>query len=133
VRVGVENVGRQPARGCVGRLTGIVTDGVPRADIDPIQLRWAGMPRSRSFDPIDIRRGQREFLNVLSLRKGSRWQIVTFEDPDFDPGFTTEIAADRSHLLELAVFADNADTATRSLAVKVGADSSSVVARLNDD
>lgn len=44
VRVGVENVGQQPARGCVGRLTGIATDGMPRADVDSVQLRWAGVP-----------------------------------------------------------------------------------------
>jgi hypothetical protein len=56
VRVGVENVGQQPARGCVGRLTGIATDGVPRADVDPVQLRWAGVPPSRYFDPVDVRR-----------------------------------------------------------------------------
>lgn len=110
----------------VGRFTGIATDGVARVDIDPIQLRWAGTPRSRSFDPVDIRRGQREFLNVLCLREGSAWKIVTFDDPDFDPGFTTELAARSSHELWLAVSADNADTVSRSLAVKVGAGEASM-------
>jgi hypothetical protein len=99
VRVGVENVGQQPARGCVGRLTGIATDGVPRADVDPVQLRWAGVPPSRYFDPVGVRRGQREFVNVLYLREGSRWRIVTFDDADFIPGFTTELAAHRHHVL----------------------------------
>src|SRR5690349_13045944 len=28
VRVGVENVGRKPARGCVGRMISVTTDGV---------------------------------------------------------------------------------------------------------
>ena len=67
VRVGVENIGRGTAHGCVGRLMGVTTDGQERADVDPVQLRWAGVPRSRSFDAIDLRPDQREFLNVLLL------------------------------------------------------------------
>jgi len=127
IRVGVENAGEQPARGCVGRLSGITTDGVLRPDVDPVQLRWAGVPPARYFDPLDLRRGQREFVNVLYLRQGARWQIVTFDDPGFIPGFTTELAADHDHVLHLAVFSDNATTATTSLAVKVGADEQSIV------
>jgi hypothetical protein len=115
VRIGVENVGRDAARGCVGRLLGLTTDGVARADVDPVQLRWAGLPRSKAFEPVDLRRDQREFLNVLVLEEETRWRIVTFEDPDFDPGFSTELAPDREHSLRVAVFADNAETATRAL------------------
>ena len=107
------------ARGCVGRLIGIETDGVARTDIDPVQLRWADA-RSRSFEPLDLRRGQREFLNVLVLSEQDRWRIVTFEDDDFDPGFPTEFPAVRSHQLQVAVFADNADTAVRRLVVDAG-------------
>lgn len=120
VRVGVENVRREPARGCVGRMIGIATDGVARSDIDPIQLRWAGIPRSRSFDPVDLRRGQREFIDVVSLRRGSQWQLVTFDDEDFEPGFPTEFPADRHHVLQIAIFSDNADTVVRSLSIDGG-------------
>lgn len=130
LRFGVENVGLRPARGCIGRLNGITTDGRRRDDVDPIQLRWAGVPPARFFEPVDLRRGQREFINVLYLREGSSWRIVTFEDPDFIPGFTTELAADRHHVLHLAVFADEAETAEASLAVKVGSDRESISARL---
>jgi hypothetical protein len=119
VRVGVENVGRQPARGCVGRLFSLATNGVVRPDVDPLQLRWAGVPRSRAFDPFDIRRGQREFLNILVLHEGARWRIVTFEDSDFDPGFPTELQPDFEHILKVAVFADNADTTSRDLIAHV--------------
>jgi hypothetical protein len=115
VRIGVENVGGEPARGCVGRLIGLTTDGVVRADVDPVQLRWAGVPRSRSFAPMDIRHDQREFLNVLCLDNGRHWRIVTFEDSDFDPGFCTDLAPDQEHVLHIAVFSDNADTRTLSL------------------
>ena len=118
VRVGVENTGRRPARGCVGRLIGLTSDGVARTDVDPLHLRWAGVPRSRSFEPVDLRPGQREFLNVLTSSDASRWTIVTFDDPDFDPGFATELASDQDHVFELAVFADHAATASCSLAAK---------------
>jgi hypothetical protein len=120
VRVGVANVGRSPARGCVGRLTGWSTDGVVRTDIDPIQLSWAGIPRSRAFEPIDLRRGQREFLNVLVLVDGSRWRIDTFDADDFTPGFATELPSDQHHVVQVAVFADNAETVTRALDVDAG-------------
>jgi hypothetical protein len=121
-RVGVENAGREPARGCVGRLIGLATDGAARPDVDPLQLRWAGVPRSRAFDPVDLRRDQREFLNVLALEAGARWRLVTFEDPDFDPGFATELPPDREHVLRVALFADNAATATCALVARVGAE-----------
>src|SRR6516164_4492288 len=50
IRVGVENVGRRVAEGCVGRLVGVTSGDTPRRDIDPVQLRWAGVPRSRAFN-----------------------------------------------------------------------------------
>lgn len=110
VRVAVENMGKNPAKGCIGRLLGLTTDGQPRSDIDPVQLRWAGVPRSRSFDPIDLRLGQREYLNVVYRSPGRDWQIDTFRDPDFDPGFETHLRAGRVHELKVALFADNAET-----------------------
>ena len=87
VRVAVENVGRRPVHDCVGRIIALATDGRTRADLDPVQLRWAGVPLSRAFDPMDIRPGQREFLNVLRVRPGGPWHLVTFGDHDLDPGF----------------------------------------------
>jgi hypothetical protein len=119
VRVGVENVGRGPAHGCVGRITGLATGGRTRTDLDPVQLRWAGVPRSRAFDAIDIRPSQREFLNVLVVRPGATWRLVTFEDPDFDPGFDLDLAPGQEHLLTLAVFADDVDAPTQQLAAEM--------------
>jgi hypothetical protein len=75
VRVAVENAARAraPAHGCVGRLVALTTDGWARTDLDPVQLRWAGVPRSRVLDAIDIRPGQREFLRSrLSLGSHGR-------------------------------------------------------------
>jgi hypothetical protein len=116
VRVGVENVGPTTARGCIGRLTGLRTDNVTRTDIDPIQLRWAGVPRSISFNPVDLRQGQREFLNVLFQRQtSSRWTIDTFVADDFSPGFSTELDANQRHVVDVTLFADNARTTTRSI------------------
>ena len=91
VRVGVENHGSGPARGCLGRLISVTTNGELRRDADPVQLRWAGVPRSRVFRSNGRSRDQREYLNVLYLPDGSDWRMVTFEDPDFDPGFATSL------------------------------------------
>jgi hypothetical protein len=115
VRIGVENQGGGSARGCVGRLLAVTTDGEPRPDVDPVQLRWAGLPRSRAFDPVDLGHGQREYLNVLYLPTGSHWRLVTFQDPDFDPGFATDLPLEGRHKLQISVFSDNAGTATAAL------------------
>lgn len=93
----------------------MTTDGELRSDVDPVQLRWAGRPRSRAFDAIDLRREQREYLDVLYLRRGSSWRLVTFEDPDFDPGFATDLPLDGRHVIQISVVSDNADTVTKSL------------------
>jgi hypothetical protein len=118
VRVGVENFGHRPARNCVGRLLSVSTKGAMRSDIDPLQLRWAGVPHTRAFAPMDLRRGQREYLNVLCLLDGARWRLVTYDDPDFDPGFLTELPPGTRHVLQVAVLADNARTKSRSLAAE---------------
>ena len=122
IRLGIENRGAGPARGCVGRLISVTTDGEARPDVDPVQLRWAGLPRSRAFDPVDLRREQREYLNVLYLRDGDAWRLVTFEDPDFDPGFATDLPLEGRHSLQISIFADNADTVTRTLVADATAD-----------
>jgi hypothetical protein len=122
VRVAVQNDGVDPARGCIGRLSSSATDHSARSDIDPVQLRWAGVPRSRSFDPVDLRRGQREFLNVVYRPHGGDWLIDTFRDPDFDPGFATHLGADQVHVLQVALFADNADTRALTLRLEVADD-----------
>jgi hypothetical protein len=119
VRVGVENTGRTVARGCLGRLIRVSTGGSHRSDIDPVQLRWAGVPRSRSFEPVDIRRGQSEFLNVL-FSSDAGWRIDTFEGKDFDPGFVLTLGPE-SHDVEIAVFADNADTEALTFQFEGGA------------
>ena len=93
----------------------MTTDGELRHDVDPVQLRWAGLPRARAFDPIDLRRDQREYLNVLYAPEESRWALVTFDDPDFDPGFKTELPVDQRHVFQISVFSDNAQTETQSL------------------
>ena len=120
VRIGVENCGARPARGCVGEVTRLVTDGVQRVDIDPVQLRWAGFPRSRAYEPIDLRRSQQGFLNVLLLDKPKRWQLLTFEDEDFDPGFAPELSPGNEHLVTVTVFGDNVKPVSTTLRVSVG-------------
>jgi hypothetical protein len=130
VRIGVTNTGKSVAYGCVGRLTGAATADAERDDVDPVQLRWAGLPRSRAFAPVDIRPGQREYLNVLLLPDGEDWHLVTFEDPDFDPGFTTELEAALPHELRIAVFSSNAATEVASLVTSPAAPGSPATVRM---
>lgn len=115
VRIGVENTGRRTARGCVGRLGGLSTGGMARRDVDPVQLRWAGRPRSRSFDDLDLRPGQHEYVNVVVRAPAGDWELVTFDDDDFDPGFELSLDPSAAHELDVAVFADNAPTVAGTL------------------
>ena len=126
VRIGIENVGVGPARGCIARIISVQTEGEPRRDIDPVQLRWAGVPRSRAYDPTDLRRDQREFIDVLCLVSGARWRLVTFEDPDFEPGFATHLPLDERHVIQVAIFADNSRTVSALLAAEASSTSSEV-------
>ena len=103
----------------MGRIIALATDGRTRADLDPVQLRWAGVPLSRAFDPMDIRPGQREFLNVLRVRPGGPWHLVTFGDPDFDPGFPLELAPGHEHVITLAVFSGNVEAPMSSLTAEM--------------
>jgi hypothetical protein len=67
---------------------------VPTTDYDKTSTLCnygAGVPRSRAFDALDLPRGQREYLNVLYLPNGAGWHLVTSQDPDFDPGFATDL------------------------------------------
>jgi hypothetical protein len=114
----------------VGRLLRVSTGGRPRQDVDPVQLRWAGLPRSRAFDPMDRGRGQREYLNVLYLPNGSSWRLVTFQDPDFDPGFATDLPLDGRHTIEISVFSNNAGTVTNSLTAEARLDGAAPMLQL---
>lgn len=127
----MENRGKSVAYGCVGRLTAVATAGLDRDDVDPVQLRWAGSPRLRAFDSIEIRPGQREHLNVLVQPDNEPWRLVTFEDPDFGPGFTTELDAIQVHRLRVAVFSVNASTQAALVTGAPAADGSPSV-RLED-
>ena len=69
VRVQVENRGGQSARGCIGMVVAIRTDGRQRDDIDPVQLRWAGIPRDRGFDLSRVR--------LCETVVDSRYEVVT--------------------------------------------------------
>ncbi len=117
VRLGVENSGRAQAEGCVGRVISAAVAGKVRDDVDPVQMRWAGIPHSRAFDPLDIRPGQREFLDVLCLEDGASWRLVTFEAPDFDAGFVTEFKPADGCEFQVSVFTANGSTATTTLVI----------------
>ena len=68
---------------------------------------------------MDIRPGQREFLNVLRVRPGGPWHLVTFGDADFDPGFPLDLAPGHEHVITLAVFSDNVQAPMSSLAAQM--------------
>ena len=121
VRVRVENTGVNPARACVGKLSKVYTNGRLRDDIDPLQLRWCGVPDHRGFEPIHLASGQHEFLNVFRIVQGER-QMRIETDPHLAPGFPTALETNDEHCVEISVVADNADPKTATLTVTYNGD-----------
>ena len=72
--------------------------------------------------PIGLGRGQREYLNVLYLPTGADWRLVTFQDPDFDPGFATDLPHNARHAIQISVFSGNAGTVTTTLRAEAPTD-----------
>ena len=75
-------------------------------------------------------RDQREYLNVLYAPEESRWELVTFDDPDFDPGLKTDLPVDRRQVFQISVFSDNAETVTKSLLFEPARDRQDPLLRL---
>jgi hypothetical protein len=122
VRLRVRNDGTDPARSCIGKVTGVRTNGEVRHNIVPMQLRWCGVPDHRGFDPIHLAKNQDEFLNVLRLEGAE--DIIHFEtfQENFAPGHCTCLDPLDTHQVEIAVVADNADPVMGSLEVQYDGD-----------
>ena len=123
VRVRVENTGVEPARACVGKLTKTYSNGQVRQDMDPMQLRWCGVPDGRGFEPIHLARKQHEFLDVFLIVDGQAFlKVETFPPSDYAPGFPTALEKEVEHSVEIAVVADSADPAPYTLTVAYAGD-----------
>ena len=123
IRVRVRNVGQDVARACVGKVTRVNTGTEFRSDIDPMQLRWCGVPDRHGFDPIHLAENQDEFLNVFCIVEGD--PIIGFEtypSEDFSPGHPTHLDSGAEHQVQISVVADNADPIAVWLTVKYTGD-----------
>jgi hypothetical protein len=132
VRARVKNEGRGAARGCVGKLVRVKTRGGPQPDIDPLPLRWAGVPREQGFNALTLGRRQHEFLNVFAVMEGGPIKIETVPYPAFDPGCPTELGVGAEHSVKVAVFADNAAPAELTFTIESKGTLKSVSVREGD-
>ena len=115
-RVRVRNTGRTSAQRCVPMLVRVASNGAERKDIDPIQLRWAGIPRSRGFDPVNLARGDFAYFNVLRQQENEKVaRFESFDYPDLDTGFLTVLPLSDSHKLTVTVTSDTARPASYQL------------------
>jgi len=123
VRLQVRNNGVNPARACVGKVTRVNAATGLSDDIDPLQLRWCGVPDRIGFDPIHLAKNQDEFLNVFRIAERDAFMgFETFPPEDFAPGHPTYLPSGAEHQVEISVFADNADPAQAILTVKYSGD-----------
>jgi hypothetical protein len=72
-----------------------------------------------------MKKGRR--VELAGFFDGDAWRLVTFEDPDFDPGFATDLPLEGRHILQISIFADNANTVTRTLVADATADQYHIV------
>jgi hypothetical protein len=112
----VRNAGRSQADGCTGQLLEVRSDEEVRADIDPIQLRLAGVPQERGFDAFNLPRGGVAYLNVVFTRDDEPGvHIATIPGADF--GFDTRLSRDTWHELTILVSSANARPVTVTLPI----------------
>jgi hypothetical protein len=110
IRIRVQNAGRSAANGCIAKVAEVIGKDGTRRDIDPLQVRWCGVPRPRGFEVITLAKKQFEFFNVVKVVEGS--ELLQFETfPDSDPGHETTLRPRISHLVRVVVAAGNADPA----------------------
>ena len=114
IRVEVYNDGHSGADGCIGRLTRVTADH-EQSDIDPMQLRWCGVPDARGFQPLHIAPGQKEYLNVIEIVENAQeLRFVTFDG--YAPGHALFVpAGDTRYTFRITLAAENADPATFDL------------------
>jgi hypothetical protein len=116
VRVRVRNVGRSPAQRCIPMLVAVTSDSGERQDIDPMQLRWAGVPRSQGYKPMNLANGDFAYVNVLVTEDD--WhhsRFVTFESADYDPGFPQGLLHKSAHRVRVTLTSDTAQPASRTI------------------
>lgn len=122
VRVKVTNKGRSAAKRCKGKLIAVHrADGSLREDIDPMQLRWAGIPWQRGLEPLDLAREEGEFLGVVYAR-GTRPDVAFTTVDEAPAGFLKWLEAGPPHRVTLAVYADNAKSETADFVITYGGD-----------
>jgi hypothetical protein len=97
-------------------LVNIETNGCARMDIDPLQLRWAGIPRCRGFDPLNLAPGDFAYFNVVRQQENEHVaRFESFDYPDLDTGFLTALRLNESHRLTVTVTSDTARPSTFQL------------------
>ncbi|MCJ7491928.1 MAG: hypothetical protein MUP15_07245 [Dehalococcoidia bacterium] len=94
VRVKVTNRGRSTAKWCRGRMIEVYrTDGSLREDRDPMPLKWADMPEGQSLEPLDLARGESQFLAVVVATDDNKEVATIWTDLNARPGFPQTLEA----------------------------------------
>ena len=78
--------------------------GTPRADKDPMVLRWSGMPADLEFEPVDLPPQDHQLVDVF-------WTSPHANEPVFttygnDAGFTKTLERGRRHYLRIGTSSD---------------------------
>jgi len=122
VRVKVMNEGRATAKGCKGKMIAVYNDdGNLRQDRDPMLLRWAGMPPDQALHPLDLARGESQFLDVVFARADDHEFAFIAADPT-PAGFFKTLEAGQKHKATLAVYADSVEPVTADFVITYGGD-----------
>lgn len=126
IRVMVTNEGRSTAKRCKGQVIKVVRqeDNSVRSDIDPLPLRWAGVPEGQEMNPRDLSPKESQYLNVAMARTDNQNAVIIATDlsGDFRPGFSPTLEAGRRHKITVAVYADNADPVTAEFVITFDGD-----------
>ena len=108
VRLRVKNKGKSVARNCEGKLTQILDcERRPLMGHDPAVLHWAVVLRGGSWDyrPIDINRGEEQYLDVLHVSGADPDTALLALSPA--PMTTVQTLSRGTYYLGITIYGDN--------------------------
>lgn len=126
IRVRVQNDGRSAAHGCIAKVTRVYDKKGHQSDIDPMQLRWCGVPDALGFEPITLARSQFEFFDVFRIEDGGASELRFETFAGYAPGHATSLQAGPGYRVSMTVTAANADPTELEIEVAYSGDFSTL-------
>jgi hypothetical protein len=119
LRLKVTNRGRSVAKICSGRLVKFMGKSGPIETHDLVKLHWINTPWSAQeyFPPIDLNRGEHDFLDILVTRLEHDRKALLFMSPENLFSNNPDKVPDGTCAIQVTVYGDNVDPCTKEYSI----------------